>query len=110
MAQEAKDDKHGHVLAQGCDDGHDEEEDVGYVEDNGSTVDFAERCGDQGAKGETEDVYGDDKGGDVAVGGFELAHNVWDTWCEHGRALAKLEMYCVVLLRFGTYEWSKRVS
>ncbi|KAI6774941.1 hypothetical protein HG530_001699 [Fusarium avenaceum] len=50
--EEAKDDQHGHVGAKGRGDGHDEEEDVGDVEDDGAAVDLAERCGEQRAEGE----------------------------------------------------------
>lgn len=52
--------------------------------DGESAVQFGQRRDEEGAECVTQDVDGDDEGGQFFVGGGEFAHYFWDAGCEHG--------------------------
>ena len=84
--EEAEGHHHADAVAQGGADAEDGEEDVADVVEQGAAVDLAHRRDDEGAKGEAQDVDGQDEGGGDRRRLVVLGEDSGDTGGEHGRA------------------------
>ncbi|KAB8346168.1 hypothetical protein FH972_023214 [Carpinus fangiana] len=83
--EETESNEHAQVGGDGTCNGKDDEEDVGSVVDDGTTVELRHGCNDQGSGGIAENVDGDNEAGEDEAVAVEVFHDLADAGCEHGR-------------------------
>lgn len=89
--KQAKDDKHGYILAHGADDGEYEKSDVGRLHDDAATVQLAQGRENERAKNERNNVGRDKKTGERGVGVVEFGHEFGNAWGEDGGSQRDIE-------------------